>query len=317
VVTAILSIITPDEEVHPVAFYSQSLSTSELNYDTHDKELLAIFAAFTTWQHYLEGPTAPVDVVTNHKNLKYFSSTHMLTCHQAQWSEYLSQFNFIIHFHSGKLGAKPDALTRQWGIYPKEGDSNYASINPQNFHPVFTNAQLALSLQASTLAEPVICAAIIMDEARLHADIQSSLPNDPIVLEKFNWAKSDDPNPQWTLNSEGLLCKDNCIYVPDSDDLCLRVLQYKHDHILAGHFGQNKTIMLIHHQYTWPRLRSFIINFCKSCTTCTQAKAPRHKPYGTLQQLLIPEQPWNSISMDFIEKLLESSGYTAILIVVD
>jgi len=316
-IAAILSIITPDEEVHPVAFYSRSLSTSELNYDTHDKELLAIFAAFTTWRHYLEGPAAPVDVVTDHKNLEYFSSTRMLTRRQARWSEYLSQFNFIIRFRPGKLGAKPDALTRRWDVYPKEGDSDYASVNPQNFRPVFTSEQLASSLRASTLAEPVIRAAVVMDEARLHEDILSSLPNDPIALEKLNRAKSDDPDPRWTLNSEGLLCKDNRIYVPDSDDLRLRVLQYKHDHILAGHFGQNKTITLIRRQYTWPGLRSFVINFCKSCTTCARAKAPRHKPYGTLQQLPIPEQPWNSISMDFIEKLPESSGYTAILVVVD
>jgi hypothetical protein len=245
VIAAILSIITPDEEVHPIAFYSRSLSTSKLNYDTHDKELLAIFAAFTTWQHYLEGPAAPVDIVTNHKNLEYFSSTCMLTHRQAQWSKYLSQFNFIIRFCPSKISAKPNALTRRWDVYPKEGDSNYASINPQNFRPVFTNEQLALSLRASTLAEPIIHPAVVMDEAQLYADILSSLPNDPIALEKFNRAKSDDPNPRWTLNSKGLLCKDNRIYVPDSDDLHLRVLQYKHNHILAGHFGQNKTITLI------------------------------------------------------------------------
>jgi len=32
-----------------------------------------------------------------------------------------------------------------------------------------------------------------------------------------------------------------------------------------------------------------------------------HKPYRLLKQLLIPEKPWNSISMDFIEKLPPSS----------
>jgi len=205
-------------------FYSHFLSTSKLNYNTHDKELLAIFAAFTTWWHYLEGPAAPVDVVTDHKNLEYFSSTCFLTHHQAQWSKYLSQFNFIIHFCPGKLGAKPNALTRWWDVYLKEGDSNYTSINLQNFRPVFTNEQLALSLWASTLAEPVVHAAVVMDEAQLHKDILSSLPNDPVALKKLNWAKFNDPDPQWTLNSESLLCKDNCIYVPNSDDLHLQVL---------------------------------------------------------------------------------------------
>ena len=89
-IVGILSIIGADSELQPVAYYSQTLSTPELNYDTHDKELLAIFKAFEHWRHYLEGSASPVDVVTNHKNLEYFSSSKVLTRHQAHWSEYLS-----------------------------------------------------------------------------------------------------------------------------------------------------------------------------------------------------------------------------------
>jgi len=43
---AILSIITKNNEIHPIAFHSRIFSTLELNYDIHDKELLAIFEAF-------------------------------------------------------------------------------------------------------------------------------------------------------------------------------------------------------------------------------------------------------------------------------
>jgi len=43
---AILSIMTKDNEIHPIAFHSRIFSTPELNYDVHDKELLAIFEAF-------------------------------------------------------------------------------------------------------------------------------------------------------------------------------------------------------------------------------------------------------------------------------
>ena len=76
---AILSIQTDSGEVHPVAFHSRTFSAPELNYDTHDKELLAIFDAFRVWQHYLEGSSTPIDVVTDHKNLEYFSTTKVLT----------------------------------------------------------------------------------------------------------------------------------------------------------------------------------------------------------------------------------------------
>ena len=48
-----------------------------------------------------------------------------------------------------------------------------------------------------------------------------------------------------------------------------------------------------------------------------QFKPQRHKPYRSLKQLLIPEQPWNSISMDFIKKLPSSSMFDTILVIVN
>ena len=89
-----------DDGVHPIAFHSRTLSAPERNYDTHDKELLAIFEAFRVWRHYLEGARTPIDVVTDHKNLEYFSSTRMLTRRQVRWSKYLS------------LGTNTDLLIR-------------------------------------------------------------------------------------------------------------------------------------------------------------------------------------------------------------
>ena len=136
--TAILSIVNEDNEVHLVAFYSRTFTMAELNYDTHNKELLAIFEAFKIWRHYLEGPAYPIDVVTDHKNLEYFSTTKVLIQRQVRWSEYLSQFNLIIRFHPGHLGTKPDALTRRWDVYPKGGNTGYATVNPHNFKPIFT-----------------------------------------------------------------------------------------------------------------------------------------------------------------------------------
>ncbi len=43
---AILSVVNEDNEVHSVAFHSCTFTAAELNYNTHDKELLAIFEAF-------------------------------------------------------------------------------------------------------------------------------------------------------------------------------------------------------------------------------------------------------------------------------
>src|SRR6266511_3059800 len=80
----------------------------------------------------------PIDIVTDHKNLEYFATTKLLNCHQAWWSEFLSQFNLIIRFHTGKLSTKPDTLICHWDVYLKEGGSNYATVNPQNLKPIFS-----------------------------------------------------------------------------------------------------------------------------------------------------------------------------------
>ena len=82
--TAILSIMTKDNEIHPVAFHFQTFSALELNYNVHDKELLAIFEAFKIWQYYLEGSASLIDVVTDHKNLEYSSTTKILICWQVK-----------------------------------------------------------------------------------------------------------------------------------------------------------------------------------------------------------------------------------------
>jgi len=141
---AILSIVNEDNKVHPVAFHSHTFTVAELNYDTHNKELLAIFEAFKIWRHYLEGSAYPIDVVTDYKNLEYFSTTKVLTQRQVRWSEYLFQFNLVIRFCPGHLGTKLDALTRRWNIYPKGGNTGYATVNLHNFKPIFTQEQLAV-----------------------------------------------------------------------------------------------------------------------------------------------------------------------------
>jgi len=220
--------------------------------------------------------------------------TKILTCWQACWSEYLSSFDLVIHFHPRKLGTKPDTVTTWWDVYLKEGNSDYASNNPQNYCPVFISEQLASSLQATTLSIQVLCGSLIMDAERLHSNIQSQLWEDPIPAEHLD----NQSDPQWTLDPDGLLHHLRHIYVPNSGNLWLHVLQYLHDHPLAGHFCQTKTLHQVHMQYYWSRLPVSIKNYCKSCTTCSHAKPVCHKPYRLLKQLLIPKKPWNSISMD-------------------
>jgi len=44
--TAILSIIVEEKEVHLITFHSYMLKATKLNYEIHNKELLTVFKAF-------------------------------------------------------------------------------------------------------------------------------------------------------------------------------------------------------------------------------------------------------------------------------
>ena len=144
------------QSIHPIAFHSWPFMSLELNYNVRNKELLAIFESFKLWHHYLEGTPTLIDVITDHKNLKYFSTTKILTRQQACWLKFLSQFNLVIHFHPRKLGTKLDTLIRRWDVYPKEGERDYTAVNPYNLRSVFTNKQLASSIRVTILYSPVL-----------------------------------------------------------------------------------------------------------------------------------------------------------------
>ena len=47
--TAILSIVNEENEVYLVTFHFHTFTIVKLNYNTHNKELLAIFEAFKIW----------------------------------------------------------------------------------------------------------------------------------------------------------------------------------------------------------------------------------------------------------------------------
>ena len=107
--------------VHPVAYLSKQFNPAEINYDIHDKEMLAIGRSFYAWETLLKSCQKQITVWTDHKNLEYFNSTKSLTRSQARWAKFLSEFDFIVNYRPREKNGKPDALSRREDHRPKEG----------------------------------------------------------------------------------------------------------------------------------------------------------------------------------------------------
>jgi len=105
-------------------------------------------------------------------------------------------------------------------------------------------------VQATVLLFPSLYVATVINLDILYWDILSALSSDPIAIKHIS------TDGQWFTDFNGLLLFDNRIYVPSADNLCTCVFQYNYDYILAEHFGQNKTLELVHYRYSWPSLHA-------------------------------------------------------------
>jgi reverse transcriptase-like protein len=85
-----------DGEKHPIAFHSRTLLPAERNYDVHDKEMTAIVYRFKCGRPYFLSANHPIHVRTDHKNLQYFRQPQKITGRQAQWMEFLQDFDFVL-----------------------------------------------------------------------------------------------------------------------------------------------------------------------------------------------------------------------------
>jgi len=102
-----------DEQQRLIAYQSRKLSEPEKRYEVHDKELLAIVKALQDWRPYLAETEKPIQIYTNHKNLRNFAITKQLNWWQVCWAEQLADYEFQIHYKKSNENNEADALSRQ------------------------------------------------------------------------------------------------------------------------------------------------------------------------------------------------------------
>lgn len=70
----ILSQKQDDSYPHPITFMFESFKHAEPNYETRNKELLAIIQSLECWRIFLERTIESIIVYTDHRNLEYWKN---------------------------------------------------------------------------------------------------------------------------------------------------------------------------------------------------------------------------------------------------
>ena len=118
----------------PIAFGSYKFSEQALKWDTHKKELYAIFYfVVIKWKFYLAGKSFIIE--TDHANLRYLESSENAMV--IRWKIALQNFSFLLRYIPGRDNEVADSLSRDVALfnclYSLESlDSEYSEDSEEN-----------------------------------------------------------------------------------------------------------------------------------------------------------------------------------------
>jgi len=308
----VLSQKDDEGKLHPVAFHSRKLMPAEINYEIHDKELLAIVDCFEKWRRYLEGAAHRTEVFSDHQNLAYFTTAKVLNRRQARWAQQLANYNFVINYRPGRQNEKADILSRLPQHRPEKGGSEDQPITSvlqdKHFaHPIASIFSPAPSFLLSSARLCSIATQRWTDEFK--AKVADAGGRDQAY-------KDEMASPGKDVDIEdGILYRKNRLWIPQ--ELRQEVFFSEHDTKFAGHIGMDKTLELITRNFWWPNLEESVREYVGSCLDCQRNKNPRHAPHGLLQPMELHYKPWQTVAMDFITDLPLSNGCDSIWVMVD
>lgn len=278
----------------PIEYASRLLTTAERNYNTTEREALAVVWALQKFRGYIDG--AEVEVITDHQALKWLMSIRIPSGRLARWVLLIQSFNITISYTPGKSNVVADMLSR----------------------PICTD-----------IATCGICSIEIDLPSKGSKVIRDSQLDDPEVYKIMNCFENPHSNEVSNWLDRGYLMENGILYRlhPDSDSdepqlvvpaqSRAQIMKLFHDDASSGHIGIEATIKKISNKYYWVGMRKFITDYIKACPECQKYKISNQKPSGLLKTPVL-SQRGEVLAIDLFGPLVETSeGYNHILVVED
>ena len=95
------------------------------------------------------------------------------------------------------------------------------------------------------------------------------------------------------------------------------LIKKAHEQPLSGHLGRAKLRQLIQSRYYWLNQGRDIDCYRNNCHACRHSHVPRDKKPGLLHPLLVPDCPWQHVSVDFKKCPESKSGHNIVAIFVN
>ncbi|CAM8956675.1 unnamed protein product [Rhodiola kirilowii] len=263
----------------PIAYFSKILPPRLRDSSVYNRELCAVVQAILKWRQYLLG--SRFTIITDHQPLKSLLTQTVQTPDQQRWVAKLLGFDFDVHYTPGKENVPADALSR----IPQSTQPELCAISS----PVLGILGALRSFFTTDASS-----------TKLIADITAS----PTEF------------PDYKVRDDLLLFR-NRLLVPDNSALHQLIIHEFHITPIGGHAGIQRTLTRLSANFYWQHMRRDVTTFIRQCKICQPVKYHTNAPNGLLQPLAIPDQAWESISMDFITHLPPTNNMSTIWVIVD
>ncbi|WVZ93490.1 hypothetical protein U9M48_039465 [Paspalum notatum var. saurae] len=252
------------QEGRVIACASSQLRKHEVNYLTHDLELLAVVYALNKWRHYLLGNTC--HIYTDHKSLKHIFTRPELNMRQRRWLELIKDYDLEVHYHPGKANVVVDALSRK-------AHCNFIEARP---------TVRVLCCQIGEIDTPIV------QQVELYNLIIEPTSKDQIIaaqkkdkgMAHIRDGINEKKKACFKLDEEGVLWFKDRLVVPKDMELRKKILDEAHTSMFTMHPSSNKMYQDLKQKFWWIRMKREIAKYVSECDVCQRVKAGHLKPAG-------------------------------------
>lgn len=290
-------------KIHPVAYGSRQLNVSERNYSTSEREMLAIVWASRHFQAYIYG--RHIKFFTDHKPLSTLVKSKEPNGRLYKLLLKLQELDYSIVYCPGKQNNTADVLSRitQEGVNSIEILKVEHDVNALDF-----NINIDWEFEQEMDREiAVVKLAIKTGDKIDFQDVENAsywkANQDQLIIERG------------TLYLKGK-AGTNLVIVPKHKQL--QICSLYHDAITSGHLGFEKTFRSLESRFSWPGIKSFVYDYCKSCDTCQKFKLSTKKGNKHPLVSIKVNKIWDLICVDVAGPLkMTIRGNRFIIIAID
>ena len=326
---AVLYQTSDDGKERVIAYGSRTLSKSERNYCAYKLEFLALKWAVTERFHeYLYG--ASFDVYTDNNPLTYILTSAKLDATGQRWVASLANYNFQLHYKSGKTNVEADALSRiPWENATLDEATvkaimDVGTAGHSALFEAYTAEQLpedccqyVAQCNALTVANTDVPDALTMIPEEWAAEqyedsnigeIYRAVVSKKLFHRKSNKNDSDEVRAM-LRHRKGFVLRNHMLYrkvqISNRDQPSLqfvlpakfRLQAMEACHNDIGHLGVERSLDLLKDRFYWAGMAKDMENHIKSCDRCLRFKA---KPHKTELHPILATHPMELVHIDYL-----------------